>query len=62
MLYLNLNLRIWKTLSHLVDLTLQGGNVTRHDLVEDMVGTFQGLLGDDTSLLKQVWNIERLHQ
>lgn len=34
--------------------TFNSSNGTRHDLVEDMVRTFQRLLGDDTSLLQQV--------
>lgn len=35
-------------------LTLDGGDLVGHDLVEDMVGALKRLLGDDTSLLKQV--------
>lgn len=34
--------------------TFNSSNGSRHDLVEDMVRTFQRLLGDDTSLLQQV--------
>lgn len=33
---------------------------SRHHLVEDVVGSFQRLLGDDTSLLEQVCNKFRL--
>jgi len=36
--------------------TFNTGNGARHDLVEDVVGTLQGLLGDDTSLLQQICN------
>lgn len=36
-------------------LTFDSGNGTRHQLVEDVVGSFQRLLGDDTSLFEQVW-------
>lgn len=35
--------------------TFQSGNSTRHDLVEDVVRTFQRLLGNDTGLLQQIW-------
>lgn len=28
-----------------------------HHLVEDVVGTLKGLLGDDTGLLKQICNV-----
>lgn len=35
-------------------ITFQSLDGAGHDLVEDMVGTFQGLLGDDTGLLQQV--------
>lgn len=34
--------------------TLDSGNSSRHQLVEDVVGSLQRLLGDDTSLLQQV--------
>lgn len=34
--------------------TLKSSNGTRHHLVEDMVGSLQGLLRDDTGLLEQV--------
>lgn len=34
--------------------TLDTGNSSRHQLVEHVVGTFQRLLGDDTSLLQQI--------
>lgn len=34
--------------------TLDTGNGTRHDLVENVVGSLQRLLRDDTSLLQQV--------
>ena len=35
--------------------TLHFLDLVRHQLVEDMVGSFVGLLGDYTSLLKQVY-------
>lgn len=35
-------------------LTLQANNFARHDLVENVVRTLKGLLGDDTGLLQQV--------
>lgn len=34
--------------------TFNTGNGARHDLVEDVVGALQGLLGDDTGLLQQI--------
>ena len=38
----------------MVLLTFNIWDLVRHHLVEDMVGSLQGLLGDDTSLLQQV--------
>ena len=35
-------------------LTLDGGDLVGHHLVEDMVGPLKRLLGDHTSLFKQV--------
>jgi len=40
--------------------TFNTGNGARHDLVEDVVGTLQGLLGDDTGLLQQICNVESI--
>src|SRR5699024_8585038 len=36
------------------------GHTTRHDLVEDVVRSFQGLLRDDTGLLQQVCKYNQL--
>lgn len=35
--------------------TLKSVDGSRHHLVEDVVRTLKGLLGDDTGLLEQVW-------
>lgn len=35
--------------------TFKSRDGSRHHLVEDVVGTLKRLLGDDTSLLQQVW-------
>lgn len=43
-------------------LTLEGGQSSGHDLVEDVVRTLQSLLGDDTSLLQQVLRFEQMKQ
>lgn len=36
------------------DLTFQSLDWSGHHLVEDVVGTLEGLLGDDTGLLQQI--------
>lgn len=40
--------------------TLKSGNGARHHLVEDVVRTLKGLLGDDTGLLEQIWQKQEL--
>jgi hypothetical protein len=42
-----------------VILTLEGGQFSWHDLVEDVVGALQSLLGDDTSFLQQVFILKK---
>lgn len=38
-------------------LTLNSLHSTRHDLVENVVRSFKGLLGNDTSFLQQICNV-----
>lgn len=42
------------------DFTFESLDGPGHHLVEDVVGSFQGLLGDDTGLLQQICNPDRL--
>lgn len=39
------------------ELTLNSGNRAGHDLVEDVVGSLQSLLRDDTGLLQQICKV-----
>jgi hypothetical protein len=40
--------------------TFHSGNGSRHYLVENVVRSLQSLLGDDTSLLQQIWKPKAL--
>ena len=51
--FLKIQLKIY-TLSYDASLTFNSLDLVRHKLVEDVVGSLKRLLGDDTSLFKQV--------
>lgn len=48
-----------RTLIVFSELTLDSGNRAGHDLVEDVVGSLQSLLRDDTGLLQQICKVWR---
>lgn len=52
----------WMIMSPFLAYTFNTSDGTRHDLVEDVVRTLQRLLGDDTSLLQQIYEREEIGQ